>query len=141
MQMAGLAELAAWRWIFIMEGILTCILAVVGFLLLVSFPQDVHKSRNFLSIQEIEFVLWRIEQDRQDVEEEPFTLSAFMKPALEWKVWGFAIIFLLVKFSIIFFSSFAGAFYDLLADLLIKLQMQHCGFLCHRILLTNHHDQ
>jgi hypothetical protein len=25
MQMAGLAELAAWKWIFSMEGILTCV--------------------------------------------------------------------------------------------------------------------
>ncbi|OQD88191.1 hypothetical protein PENANT_c004G08694 [Penicillium antarcticum] len=107
MQMAGLAGLAAWKWIFIMEGILTCVLAVVGFLLLVSFPQDVQKSRNFLSSREIEFVLWRIEQDRQDVEEEPFTLSAFMKPALEWKVWGFAIIFLLVNTVV----SYAIAFF------------------------------
>ena len=93
-QMAGLGNLSAWRWIFIMEGILTCVLVVIGFLLLVSFPRDVHKSHRFLSSQEIEFVLRRIERDRQDVEEEPFSLSAFMRPALEWKVWGFAMIFL-----------------------------------------------
>ncbi|KAJ5775100.1 phthalate transporter [Penicillium nucicola] len=106
MQMAGLAGLAAWKWIFIMEGILTCIFAVIGFFLLVSFPQDVHKSRSFLPAREIEFVLWRIEQDRQDVAEEPFTLSAFIKPAAEWMVWGFAIIFLcstVVSYAIAFF--------------------------------------
>jgi MFS family permease len=85
MQMAGLAELAAWKWIFIMEGILTCVLAVIGFLLLVGFPQDVHKSRNFLSTREIECILWWIEKYRQDIGE-PFTLSTLMKPATEWKV-------------------------------------------------------
>jgi hypothetical protein len=116
MQMAGLAELAAWKWIFIMEGILTCVLAVVGFLLLDIFPQDLHKSRNFLSTREIEFILWRIEQDRQDIEGEPFTLSALMKPATEWKVWGFAIIFLLVKFFFNFLLFFCRCFSRSSAD-------------------------
>lgn len=37
----GLHGYSGWRWIFILEGILTCILGVVGFFLVADFPEDV----------------------------------------------------------------------------------------------------
>lgn len=94
MQMAGLGGLSAWEWIFIMEGLLTCVLAVIGYLLIISFPQDALKAHSFLSRQEIEFVLNQLDRDRHDAKEEVFSWSGFLKPALEWKIWGFAMIFL-----------------------------------------------
>ncbi|KAJ5679634.1 phthalate transporter [Penicillium macrosclerotiorum] len=106
MQMDGLGGLNAWEWIFVMEGLLTCVLAIIGYVLIISFPQDAHNAHNFLSRREIDFVLQRINQDRHDVEDEPFSASAFLKPALEWKVWGFALIFLcstVIAYSLAFF--------------------------------------
>lgn len=93
-QMGGLGGLQAWQWIFVIEGLLTCVIAVIGYMLLVNFPQDAHKARHFLSQREIEFVLQQIDRDRRDAKEEPFTWSAFLRPALDLKVWGFALIFL-----------------------------------------------
>lgn len=42
---------------FVMEGLLTGIIAVIGFLLLINLPPDAHQSRKFLSRREIDFVL------------------------------------------------------------------------------------
>lgn len=39
--MDGICGYSGWRWIFILEGILTCILGVVGFFLIADFPEDV----------------------------------------------------------------------------------------------------
>ena len=94
MQMAGLAGLAAWRWIFIMEGLLTIVVAFVGFMLLVNFPQGAHKSWRFLTQKEEAYIIRRINKDRQDADQEAFALGKFLRPALDPKVWGFAMIFL-----------------------------------------------
>ena len=42
MQMAGLAGLNGWRWIFIMEGIITIVVGFVSYWLLVDFPDGTH---------------------------------------------------------------------------------------------------
>ncbi|KAJ5190456.1 phthalate transporter [Penicillium cinerascens] len=105
-QMGGLGGLQAWQWIFVIEGLLTCVIAVIGYMLLVNFPQDAHKARHFLSQREIEFVLHQIDLDRRDAKEEAFTWSAFLRPALDWKIWGFALIFMcstVIAYSLAFF--------------------------------------
>jgi len=33
-----LPGIAGWRWIFIMQGLLTCIVALIGFVTIVDFP-------------------------------------------------------------------------------------------------------
>lgn len=40
-KMDGIRGYSAWRWVFILEGILTCILGVAGFYLVADFPEDV----------------------------------------------------------------------------------------------------
>lgn len=39
--MDGIHGYSGWRWIFILEGILTCILGFIGFFLIADFPEDV----------------------------------------------------------------------------------------------------
>ncbi|KAL2787314.1 Peroxin-3-domain-containing protein [Aspergillus keveii] len=39
-KMHGLANLAGWRWVFIIEGILTCVVAIALFFLLPDFPEE-----------------------------------------------------------------------------------------------------
>jgi MFS family permease len=93
--MGGLAGFAPWRWIFIMEGLLTCLVACVGFVLLISFPDTNRLSWKFLNREETAFIVARISRDRQDASQEvPFDLKQFLKPALEPKVWAFALLFL-----------------------------------------------
>lgn len=115
MQMNGLAGLTGWRWIFIMQGVvsivqylhlllstlkspkITCVVAIGGYFLLVDFPDKAAKgSWRFLSERECNFILRRVEKDRGDTQLEPFTLGRFLRPSLDLKIWGFAMIFLFV---------------------------------------------
>lgn len=93
MQMEGLQKLAAWRWIFIMEGVLTCLIAVIGFIFIVNFPDDAHKSWKFLNAREIRFVLARVNADRQDAVTEAWAWGKFLRPALDIKTWAYAMLF------------------------------------------------
>ncbi|KAH8888091.1 phthalate transporter [Thozetella sp. PMI_491] len=96
-QMAGLADFNGWRWIFIIEGIITCLIGVVGYFTLVDFPDKVaSKTSGFLSEREVNWVLLQIARDREDAVPEPFKLSQWAANGLDLKVWGFALIFLCV---------------------------------------------
>lgn len=55
MQMAGLAGLNGWRWIFIIEGIMTMLLGIAGYWLLVDFPDAKRENWSFLGTREKEW--------------------------------------------------------------------------------------
>ncbi|RAH64197.1 putative phthalate transporter [Aspergillus aculeatinus CBS 121060] len=93
MQMEGLQGLRGWRWIFIMEGVITAVIGVLTLIFLVDFPDRAHKSWRFLTEKESSFIVRRINRDRSDGNEEPFSLKRFLSPALDLKIWGFAMIF------------------------------------------------
>ncbi|OBT89012.1 hypothetical protein VE02_02159 [Pseudogymnoascus sp. 03VT05] len=93
MQMKGLASLNGWRWIFIMEGVLTCCLGVLGFILLVDFPEKAKDAWKFLNDKEIDFIVARIEHDRADTEAPDFNVGEYLRNAGDLKVWGFASLF------------------------------------------------
>lgn len=94
MQMNGLAGMGGWRWIFVIEGILTVCVGIMGYCLLVPFPDcNPEKSWNFLNKREVEFIVARVNADRADVATEPFNLIKFLKPGLDLKIWGFAMCF------------------------------------------------
>lgn len=77
-----------------MEGILTCLVALMGYIFLVSFPDDSSgKSRAFLTPEERRFIVARINADRGDAEVEKFNLGKFLSAGLDVKIWGFALIF------------------------------------------------
>ncbi|KAJ9142830.1 MFS general substrate transporter [Coniochaeta hoffmannii] len=94
-QMDGLSGLDGWRWIFILEGALTCVLAFVAYLLIVDFPENSPKSWSFLSQKEADLVVARIDHDRNDVETVPFHLGSYLRHGLDSKVWGFAWLYML----------------------------------------------
>jgi hypothetical protein len=76
-----------------LQGILTCVLAVIGFIVLVDFPDKAHNSKWFLNARELRFVIARINADRADAIPEPFTWSSYLDGAIDLKVWGFAWLF------------------------------------------------
>lgn len=93
-QMKGLAGYNGWRWIFIMEGLITIVVGVLGFIFMVDFPEDAHKAWGFLNEREAAFIVRRINRDRDDGEPEAFAWRKYLKPAKDLKVWGFALCFL-----------------------------------------------
>lgn len=92
-KMDGLGGLDGWRWIFVMEGIITCLIALAGFVFVVDFPDKAHKTWRFLSEREGAFILRRLNRDRQDAAPEAFSLRRFLRPALDLKIWGYALLF------------------------------------------------
>ena len=91
--------IAGWRWIYIMEGLITVIIGFIGAFTIVDFPELAAKktwnplTRPFLTEKEAAFVVGRIERDRHDAIPEPFSLKVYLKCALDLKVWGFAALF------------------------------------------------
>ncbi|KAI9686682.1 MAG: hypothetical protein M1820_010586, partial [Bogoriella megaspora] len=90
--MDGVGGLAGWRWIFILEGILTVVVAVVSFFFVYDFPE----TAKFLSNEERAFVVFRLKYDGQDADTENSQKVAqsdefgwkYVKMAfLDWQIW------------------------------------------------------
>lgn len=60
-KMHGVGGLEGWRWIFILEGLLTVIVACVSFFLLYDFPE----TASFLTEEERAFVVYRLKYQGQ----------------------------------------------------------------------------
>ncbi len=59
-KMDGMRGYAGWRWIFILEGTLTCVVSFFFFFLLPDFPEN----SNWLSPEEKQYVTARLEADQ-----------------------------------------------------------------------------
>ncbi|RTE76024.1 hypothetical protein BHE90_009516 [Fusarium euwallaceae] len=103
----GVGNYRGWRWIFIIEGVVTVVIAAVGYFTLVDFPdRSTTKSWNFLSERECQWVIRRISADRDDADAEAFNLKKWAASGLDLKVWGFALCFCFVtttSYSIAYF--------------------------------------
>ncbi|KAH7037872.1 major facilitator superfamily domain-containing protein [Microdochium trichocladiopsis] len=93
MQLNGRARLTGWRWIFIIEGILTCALGVAAYWLLVDFPDSPRKTYGFLTEKERAYVVRRVNADRGDAQTPKFQLGLFLRAGKDLKIWGFAMCF------------------------------------------------
>jgi MFS family permease len=58
-EMAGLRGYNGWRWVFIIEGVLTCVVSLVWFFVLPDFPEDV----KWLNDEEREFIRAKLAKD------------------------------------------------------------------------------
>lgn len=109
--MAGTSGLNGWRWIFIIEGVITCALGILGYLLIVDFPDKSTKKhwitrKAFLSMDEAKIVLARIERDRGDAVVDKLTAKLVFHHLSDWKIWEYAWLYLLnntVTYSFGFF--------------------------------------
>ena len=78
---------------------MTVVVGAIGYIYVVDFPDQVAKKPawGFLKPNEAQFLLRRINRDRNDAEVEPFTLKVWAAGGKDWKVWSFALIFLYVS--------------------------------------------
>ncbi|RJE23262.1 phthalate transporter [Aspergillus sclerotialis] len=94
MQMDGLGGLDAWRWIFIMEGLITIVVGAAALIFLIDYPQNAEKAWFFLTANEANIILRRIEEDRSDTEaDKKFKWSKFLRPAIDLTVWGYGFLY------------------------------------------------
>lgn len=87
-KMDGLGGLEGWRWIFVIEGILTC---VVGISIPWTLP-DSPQTATFLTPEEKAFIKHRMEQDSGTEPgtvqlAEDFKWSSLKSAFLDWKIW------------------------------------------------------
>lgn len=91
-EMKGISGLNGWQWIFSIEGAITCVLGVLGFLLIVDFPDKATKpnfvtKRSFLTQEEAAIVMNRIQRDRGDAVVDKLTIPLILKHLKDWKIW------------------------------------------------------
>jgi MFS family permease len=61
--------------------------------LLVGFPDHWKPSWKFLTEREVRWVIDVVNKDRGDAAAEPFAIGKFLRPALDWKIWIYALVF------------------------------------------------
>ncbi|KAF8590053.1 MFS general substrate transporter [Ramaria rubella] len=83
-------HLSGWRWILIVEGIITCGLSIIGYFIIVDFPDK----NTFLTKEETALVKSRVERDRADTNHDPLTFAKCIDYACDLKLWGFALAYL-----------------------------------------------
>jgi MFS family permease len=105
MQMEGIGGLRGWRWIFIIEGILTCVVAIVSWFIILDFPDKAERT-GFLTHSQAAFVLQRIEDDRGDSVADPLTWAKFRHHLGDLKLWAFATMFMSTTMPAYAFSYF-----------------------------------
>ncbi len=82
-KMSGLRGYSGWRWIFILEGVLTAVVAIVFFFLIPSFPEDA----NWLTTEEREYVKARLQVDQgRSAAERKITLRDIGRVFKDYKV-------------------------------------------------------
>jgi len=86
----GSHGLEGWRWIFIIFGAITIGLGIIAFFTVVDFPDK----SNFLSEEQKQFVIDRLNKDRGDAMPDKLTLKLVGKHLTDWKIWVFSFLFM-----------------------------------------------
>ncbi len=91
----GRGGLAGWRWMFVVQGLCTCVIGAVTYFWMVDFPEKAHRSFRFLTPEESAIATSRILRDRGDALIDEFSLAKVVVHAMDPKVWVFACMFFL----------------------------------------------
>ncbi|KAK4668343.1 uncharacterized protein QC763_000870 [Podospora pseudopauciseta] len=81
-EMRGVGGLSGWQWIFILEGILTVIIAIVAYFVMQDYPS----TAKFLTEEERAEVSARLKRDRSSLADE-FDMKYFWAALKDWKIW------------------------------------------------------
>lgn len=89
--MDGIAGIAGWGWIFILEGLLTIVIGIISFWMVHDFPDEA----KFLSSEDRARVLLRLKADNQSsAEHEHFEISYFYAALKDWKTYVGGLIYM-----------------------------------------------
>ncbi|SDA02901.1 BZ3500_MvSof-1268-A1-R1_Chr11-1g03208 [Microbotryum saponariae] len=89
-QMDGLGGYAGWRWIFIIEGIITFVIACAAPFVMTDFPEEA----KFLSLEEQQEVLRRLKADRGPTLQTEFSWAQVRVAFKDWKTYCFTLIYI-----------------------------------------------
>ena len=104
----GVHGIEGWRWIFIVEGAATIGIAILGWFLVIDFPDRMlatNKLQGFTQ-DELQVVLDRIDRDRGDSQPDKLTAEKFRKHIANWELWVYGFMFLTCSAPIYAFAYF-----------------------------------
>ncbi|KAL4813485.1 major facilitator superfamily domain-containing protein [Aspergillus spinulosporus] len=81
-EMDGIGGKGGWAWIFIIEGILTFVIAIASFYVMNDYPS----TAKFLTSAEKAEVQRRLEEDRSSLADE-YNMKFFWDAIKDWKIW------------------------------------------------------
>ncbi|KAK2780763.1 hypothetical protein FQN52_002075 [Onygenales sp. PD_12] len=81
--MRGVGGYNGWRWIFILEGLLTVVVAVIAYFFVYNYPA----TAEFLTPEEREYITFRLKNDNDATRDEPFSWPNVLKAIKDPKVW------------------------------------------------------
>ena len=89
MHMNDIGNLAGWRWIFIIEGIITVVLGFISYFVIIDFPDKILQRRNgtFLTARDVDILKARIDRDRDDSAADPVTGKKIIEHLRDFKLW------------------------------------------------------
>ena len=90
-------DLRGWQWMYIVQGSVAVVIGVITYWWMVDFPEKAHDSFYFLDPAEIKLAVSRIEQDRKDAIPGAISWTEIFKHFLDFKVYGFAVMFFLLN--------------------------------------------
>lgn len=93
----GRSGLTGWRWMFLVQGLVTCTIGIITYWWMVDFPENAQKSFYFLSESETRLATQRIKDDRDDLIPEPFSWSNVLVHFYDLKLYGFCCMFFLLN--------------------------------------------
>ena len=96
-QLNGKGGLEGWRYMFLVQGLISIVIGFLTYFWIVDFPENAHKSLYFLTKEEQALAVSRIQEDRKDVQADPFTWGNVLVHAKDPKVYGFACLFFLLN--------------------------------------------
>ncbi|KFY62337.1 hypothetical protein V497_02458 [Pseudogymnoascus sp. VKM F-4516 (FW-969)] len=99
--MGGLAGYESWRWVFIIEGLITIVFSIAAFVIIPGFPEDA----KFLTEPERAFLLKRLNDDRGEHKTDMKGVP-WLRVLLDWKVWAFTVVFFCCDMSASSISAF-----------------------------------
>lgn len=81
--MAGVGGYNGWRWIFIIEGSLTVVVAVLGKFFIVDWPE----TSKFLNPQERALLLRRLREETAEARMDTLDTKATKRILTDWKIY------------------------------------------------------
>ncbi|KAJ4346714.1 uncharacterized protein N0V89_010646 [Didymosphaeria variabile] len=104
----GAHGIEGWRWIFIVEGAATIGIAVLGYFLVIDFPDRMLATNQLQGFtqDELQVILNRIERDRGDSQPDKLTWEKFTRHVANWELWVYGFMFLTCSAPIYAFAYF-----------------------------------
>ncbi|KAJ2955231.1 hypothetical protein NQZ79_g8747 [Umbelopsis isabellina] len=101
----GAHGLAAWKWIFIIEGLPSVAMGLVVLLLLPDFPGSKNALRYFTE-EEMQFMVERLRADHTDAQDQSIHWKQLFAGFFDYKVWLYTLIFFSQSCPVYSFSFF-----------------------------------